>query len=399
MRPTGHIRERSPGAFEIRYALGTDPATGKRKIATATVRGSRKDAERELRRLLRAIDTGEHVSPNRLTVERWLSTWLGAVGDEVAPNTSERYGEIVRNFLIPALGNLPLAKLNPGHIQEAYNRWATGGRRDGKPGGLSPRTRGHIHRVLSAALGRAVEQQFLPRNPADVFKKRLPKVERREMATLTLEQSAALLDAIRHSRVYWPVLISLSTGMRRGEILALRWRNVDLDRCSLRVVESLEQTQAGIRFKAPKSEKTRAITIPTFAVEELRQLKRQQAESLLALGVRQSGETLLCGRQDGDPLLPQSLTCEFTRLLFRLKLKDLPRVRFHDLRHSHATQLLSAGVHPKVAQERLGHSSIAMTIDLYSHVTATMQEDAANRLDVAFRSAINAPSGQNGGVG
>jgi integrase len=324
MRRTGHIRERSSGSFEIRYEIGTNPATGRRRTATATVRGTRKDAERELRRLLRAVDTGEHVSPNRLTVERWLSTWLGAVRDEVAPNTSERYGGIVRNFLIPALGNLPLAKLNPSHIQEAYNRWATGGRRDGKPGGLSPRTRGHIHRVLSAALGRAVEQQFLPRNPVDVFKKRLPKVKRREMATLTLQQSAAPLDAIRHSRVYWPVLIALSTGMRRGEILALRWRNADLDRCSLRVVESLEQTRAGIRFKAPKSEKTRAITIPTFAVEELRRLKRQQAESLLALGVRQSGETLLCGRQDGEPLLPQSLTCEFTRLLFRLKLKDLP---------------------------------------------------------------------------
>jgi integrase len=385
MRRTGHIRERSPGAFELRYSLGTDPATGKRKIATATVRGSRKDAEKELRRLLHAVDTGEHVEPNRITVQQWLATWLDAVRAEVAPKSHERYGEIVHNFLMPAVGNLPLAKLAPTHIQTAYTGWATGGRRDGKGGGLSPRTRRHIHRILSAALSRAVEQQLIARNPCDAFKKRLPKVERREMATLAAHQAQALLAAIRHTRVYWPVLIALATGARRGEILALRWRNVDLDRGSLCIVESLEQTKAGLRFKAPKSEKVRAITLPAFAIDELRRLKRGQAEELLALGVRQSGDTLLCARADGEPMQPRSLTHEFTRAV--TKVKDIPRVRFHDLRHSHATQLLVAGVHPKVAQERLGHSTISVTLDLYSHVTATMQEDAATRIDAAFRSA------------
>src|SRR5437763_8305971 len=152
MRRTGHIRQRSPGSFELRYSLGTDPATGKRKIATATVRGSRKDAEKELRRLLRSLDTGEHVDPNRITVREWLSTWLDAVREEVAPKTHERYGEIVNHFLAPALGKLPLSKLAPVHIQNAYNGWAASGRRDGKEGGLSPRTRRHIHRILSGAI-------------------------------------------------------------------------------------------------------------------------------------------------------------------------------------------------------------------------------------------------------
>lgn len=385
MRHTGHIRQRSPGSFELRYSIGTDPATGKRKMATATVRGSRKDAEKELRRLLRSLDIGDHVDPNRVTVREWLATWLDAVRAEVAPKTHERYGEIVSNFLVPALGNLQLAKLAPVHIQEAYNALAVGGRRDGKEGGLSPRTRRHIHRILSAALGRAVEQQLLARNPADAFRKRLPKVERREMATLTAEQSQQLLAAIGHTRVYWPVLIALATGMRRGEILALRWRNIDLDRGNVRVVESLEQTKVGLRAKAPKSEKARAITLPVFAIDDLRRLKRQQAEELLALGVRQVGDTLLCARADGEPMQPRSLTHEFTRLVARVK--DIPRVRFHDLRHSHATQLLLAGVHPKVAQERLGHSTISVTLDLYSHVSATMQEDAAAKIDAAFRSA------------
>jgi integrase len=387
MRRAGHIRERSSGAFELRYELGIDPANGKRRTATVTVRGSRKDAEKELRRLLRALDTGEHVDPHRMTVHEWLTTWLNATRQEVAPRTAERYAEIVNNFLAPTLGNLQLVKLAPAHIQNAYNGWAAGGRRDGKPGGLSPRTRRHIHRILGAALGRAVEQQLIARNPCDAFRKRLPKVERREMATLSPEQSAQLLDAVRHSHIYWPVLIALATGTRRGEALALRWRNVDLDRGTVRIVESLEQTKTGLRFKSPKTDRARAVTLPSFAVEELRRCKRAQAENLLVLGMRQTGDTLVCARRDGEPLQPQSLTHEFPRFLPRLG-SDFPRVRFHDLRHSHATQLLLAGVHPKVAQERLGHSTVSTTLDLYSHVTATMQEDAAARLDAAFRGAI-----------
>ena len=390
MRRTGHIRERSPGSFELRYSLGTDPATGKRSMATSTVRGGRKDAERELRRLLRDLDTGEHVEPNRITVQAWLSTWLDTVRAEVSPKTVERYGDIVRGFLIPAIGNLMLAKLTAAHIQAAYNRWAETGRRDGKEGGLSPRTRRHIHRILKSALSRAVKQQLVARNAAALIN-RLPKVEHQEITALSTEQSQRLLVAIGRTRVYWPVLIALATGMRRGEILALRWRNADLDRGSIRVVESLEQTKAGLRFKSPKTEKARVITLPAFAIDELRRLKRQQAEELLALGVRQDGETLVCGRADGEAMQPRSLTHEFTHLMARTK--DLPRARFHDLRHSHATQLLLAGVHPKIAQERLGHSTITTTLDLYSHVTETMQEDAAAKIDAAFRSAITEVAG------
>jgi len=386
VRPQGHIRERSRGSFEIRYSLGTDPATGKCRVVTATVKGTRKAAEKELRRLLRTIDTGEHVDPTRMTVRAWLTQWHDTVRSEVSLKTHERYGEIVNNFLSPALGNLPLVKLAPVNIQHAYNGWAAGGRLDGKQGGLSAQTRRHIHRVLKSALSRAVEQQLLARNPADAFKKRLPKVARRDMKTLTTDESASLLHAIKHTRIYWPVLMALSSGMRRGELLALRWRNVDLERGGVRVVESLEQTKTSIRFKSTKTDRARAVDLPGFAVEELRRLKRQQAEELLMLGVRQTGETLVCARADGKPLQPQSLTHQFIRLIKRVK--DLPQIRFHDLRHSHATQLLLAGVHPKIVQERMGHASITTTLDIYSHVTNTMQADAAARLDAAFQPAM-----------
>jgi integrase len=299
MHRNGHIRERSPGAFELRYSLGTDPATGRRRVATATVRGSKRDAEKELRPLLRSVDTGEHVDPSRITLREWLNTWLAAAREEVSPGTHEFYSHIVNRFLSPALGNLTIAKLAPAHIQETYNALAQGDRRDGRPGGLSPQTRRHIHRVLNAALSRAVEQQLLARNPCDVFRKRLIRLERGELSVLSADQSTRLLNAIRSRRVYWPVLIALATGARRGEILALRWRNVDLDTSTIRIERSLEQTKDGLRFKTPKSGKSRAVVLPGVAIDELRRLKREQAEELLGVGVRLDGDTLLCAKADG----------------------------------------------------------------------------------------------------
>jgi len=198
-------------------------------------------------------------------------------------------------------------------------------------------------------------------------------------------------------RFYWPVLLALTTGMRRGEILALRWKNVDFKKKTVRIVESLEQSKKGIRFKAPKTEKTRAVILPDYAVEELQRWKEQQIEELAELKINHTQETLVCPRFDGDPLCPTTVTHEFTTAIS--KLPHLPKVRFHDLRHSHATQLLTQGVHPKIAQERLGHSTITTTLDLYSHVTDTMQDDAASKLDSAFRSAIKQRTNQGPKLG
>jgi integrase len=350
MRPRGTIKSRSPGSYWIRYSLGRDPVSGKRRFGTATVQGTRKQAEPELVRLLRTVDTGEHVDPTRMTVGDWLDLWTATTKAEVSPKTHERYAEIVRCYLKPGLGSIGLQRLTPSDIQKAYSSF------DRNP---SPRTRRHIHRILKSALARAVEQQALPRNPADALK-RLPKVEVKPITVLTVEQSIRLLKAIRHTTIYWPTLIALATGMRRGEILALRWKNLDLEYGTVRVVESLEQTKAGLRFKSTKTDKARAVPLPKFAIEALRRWKRQQAENLLGLGVRQSPQVLVCARENGEPKQPVSLTHEFTYLVGRVK--GLPKVRFHDLRHSHATQLLAAGVHPKIVQERLGHSTITVTM-------------------------------------
>jgi integrase len=381
MRRTGHIRERSPGAFELRYTVGTDPATGKRKTATTTVRGSRKDAERELRRLLRTLDTGEHVDPTRMTVRQWLLTWLDTVQPEVSAKTYETYSQIVKVRLLPQFGNFPIAKLAPTHIQSAYTRWANAPRRDGKPGVLSAHSRHLLHRVLNVALNRAVELQIIARNPAQFVRRGIPKDDRREMVVLTPEQSRLLLATVRGTPIYLPIMLSLATGLRRGEALGLPWSNVDLDGGKVRVTENLVQTTSqGLQFNTPKSGRARTVTLPAFAIDELRRIKREQAEMLLRFGIRQDGKTLVCTYEDGRPIRPHVLTNYVRRIAKRLGLP----LHFHLLRHTHATQLLLAGVHPKVAQERLGHSTVAMTMDIYSHVTEQLQDDAAAKIDAIF---------------
>jgi len=381
----GHVRQRGKDSWAI--VIDGRDSSGKRKRLWHSFKGTKREAQIECARLVSAKTGGTYVEPTKLTLAAWLTQWLATVRQEVSPKTHERYDELVRNYLIPALGPTLLSKLSPIQIQVAFNDWAVGGRRDGKPGGLAPRTRHHLHRLLKTALTRAVDDQVLARNP---LRAKAPKAERPPMTILTPEQATALLDGLHHTRVYWPVLLALATGMRRGEILALRWQSLDFERGIVRVTESLEETRptkgkATLRFKSTKSGKVRMVTLPAFAVEELRWHKREQAEQLLTLGVRQAGETLVCPREDGHPMVPESLTHEFTRLVARVP--GLPRVTFQGLRHTHASHLLKAKEHPKVVQERLGHSTIAITMDLYSHVMDGMETGAAAKIDEAFAAA------------
>jgi integrase len=366
----GHIRQRSPGSFEIRYRLSDG------KVATATVRGGRRDAERELRRLLRQVDTGEHIEPAKITVQQWLETWLATVNQAKARRTHQRYADISRRILLPALGKLPLTKLAPLHIQRMLATIPT-------PAGV----RG-AHTILAAALTGAVETGLLIRNPCAALKKQLPRIERQEMVTLTGEQSRLLLDAAAGGPIHAPVLLALSAGLRRGEALALLWKDVDLDRGVARIIASVEQIGREVRRKKPKGEKARSIILPAFTVDAVRRLKLAQAEDLLRIGVRQSGDTAVCARADGTTPTPVATTIAFHRLVLSLIAEqrgDFPRIHYHSLRHTHATHLLAAGVHPKIAQERLGHANIRMTLDLYSHVSETMQSDAAAKIDEILR--------------
>jgi len=277
-----------------------------------------------------------------------------------------------------------LAKLRAEQISEAYSKLLLNGRRDGKEGGLSPKTVHRMHTMLKQALAQACSWRMISYNPAALVKP--PKVPRKEMRTLDTNATAKMIEAARGTPIFIPILLGVLCGLRRGEICGLHWRSVDLDAGTLSVVASAVKVGGDVHEKEPKSGRGRAVTLPPMLVTELRRHRLQQSEWLLRIGVRLTDNHHVCTREDGAPFYPSSLTRSFTQFM---RQHGLPPVRLHDLRHSHATHLLAAGVHPKIAQERLGHSSIGITLDTYSHVLPGMQEDAVAKVDAALRAAMN----------
>jgi len=376
----GHVRERSPGKWAI--VLDVYDESGKRRRKWHSFSGTKRQAQEECARLIAEMRGGTYVEPSRTTVAAYFERWLDHMKSQVTPRTHERYSEIVQKNILPLIGNVLLAKLRPVQISDAYAKALTSGRRDGK-GGLSPSTVVYMHRIIKQALKQAVIWGMIARNPADAVNP--PKAERVGVRTFDMAQTAALIEELRGTRMLIPVMLAVLCGLRRGEIVALRWRHVDLEAGVLSIVESAEQTREGVRYKPPKSGRGRTVALSATVREELRQHRLRQAEELLRLGIRQDDATFVYAQEDGTPLQPRTLTHAWMKVIEKT---DLPRIRFHDLRHAHATHLLQSGVHPKVASERLGHSRVGITLDIYSHVLPGMQEDAASRVDEALQMAL-----------
>jgi integrase len=379
----GHIRERSPGHWAIVLEI-REPTTGRRKRKWHAFTGTKRQAQDECARLISELNGGLYIEPRKITVGQFLDRWLEHIKPLVSPRTHERYGELASKNLKPLLGAVLVTKLRPMQISEAYAKALTSGRRDGR-GGLAPSTVRYLHVILKAAMRQAVRWQILARNPLDVVDP--PKSERAAMTTYDLAQTAELIDATRGTRMTITVILAVLCGLRRGEIAALRWRNIDLGVAQLAVTESAEQTRAGVRYKKPKNGKGRTVALSARVVNELRGHRVQQAGELLKLGVPLTDDAFVVAQADGSPLQPRTITQQWRQLL--ANHKALPRIRFHDLRHAHATHMLSSGVHPKIASERLGHSKVGITMDLYSHVLPGMQEDAVARVDRALEDVIN----------
>src|SRR5262245_45686118 len=221
----GHIRERSPGRFAI--VIDTrDPQSGKRRRKWVSFSGTKREARVECARLITEMKNGAYVDATRETIAGFLDRWIEHMQGQVSPRSLERYAELCRNNIVPLLGAIPLAKLQPAQICQAYAKALTNGRRDGA-GGLSPRTVHHMHRVLREALQQAVRWQLLARNPADAV--RPPKVERKQMQTLDAEATVTLIEAARGTNLFMAIALGVLCGLRRGEITALRWRSIDLE--------------------------------------------------------------------------------------------------------------------------------------------------------------------------
>jgi len=360
---------------------GRDLETGKRQRHTATVRGSKKDAERELRAAITRLETGAYVRPTKLTVGDYLEQWLQSYAKvNTGPRTYERYEEIAHAHLIPALGCIPLVALQPQHIQSYYAKALHSGRRNGG-GGLSEQTVLHHHRVLYQALKHAVKHGVLVRNVAEAVDP--PRPERKEMAALGPEAVNIFLEASRPTPYYVLFYTDVYTGLRRSELLALRWCYVDLDMAVLSVVETLHQLHnREFVFRQPKSRKgRRQIALSPSVALLLRQHRAKQETDWRQLGLKLSPNDLVFSQPDGSPLQPDSITQAFKRLTRSIGVQGL---RLHDLRHTHATLMLRQGVHPKIVSERLGHSTVAITLDTYSHVLPGLQEAAAIRFEEAL---------------
>jgi len=383
----GHIKKRGKDTWSLVVPTGL----AKPKQKWFTVRGTKKAAEAELSRLLNEVSTGGFVAAPNMRVDAYLDRWLADYAKpNVAAKTYERYQEIVDGNIKPALGSIQLSKLKPMAIQSFYSDSLASGRKDRK-GGLSPRSVLHFHRVLHKAMAQAVKWQLLSRNPVDAVE--APRPERREMRALDPKETAELLRKLEGTNLRVPVLVLASTGLRRGELLALKWKEVDLDRATLVVSSALEETKAGgVRFKQPKTGRSRRkVALPSLTVEALRAHKLEQTAARLKLGPAYANNDLVFSEPDGSVWAPDTFSSLFATFISR---SDLKHVRLHDMRHSHASQLLLADIHPKVVSERLGHSSIAITMDTYSHLLPGMQEDAATKIDASMRAAFGTKTEQ-----
>ncbi len=364
----GTIYKRSDGRWTASVSL----AGGRRKSFYGKTRG---EVAHKLVAAQKARQDGLPLLTERQTVRIYLQGWLESVRPSLRPATHKRYSEYVRLHAIPVIGAVPLTRLSPQHLQRLYaNRMEAG---------LSPTSAGHLHAVLHRALGQAARWGQIVRNPADLATR--PRAERHEMAALSPEQARTLLEAARDERLEALYVLALSTGMRQGEILALKWPDVDLDGAALTVRATLQRVGKDFTFSEPKTAGSRRrVSLTSAAVAALRRHRAAQLEERLRCPYWQDAE-LVFASQVGTPIEATHLIRRsFHPLLIRA---GLPRIRFHDLRHTAATLLLGQGVHPKIVSEMLGHSQIAITLDLYSHVSPTMQRAAVEAMDAVFAGA------------
>lgn len=374
----GHIVKRGKDSYTVVVNLGRDEATGKYRQHWRTVKGTKKQAEELLVELLHERDTGVERPTGKMTVAAYLDRWMADyVTPSLAPKTAVSYRDIIKTQVVPALGAFELTKLRPTHIQSWYSRLLASGRLDGK-GGLSARTVQRYHQMLHAALRQAVRWQLLIRNPADAVE--VPRASRRELRAVTPAQARSVMEAADATPYGALVRTALLTGMRRGELLGLRWQDVDLERAELHVQQTAQRISGqGIVYRQPKTRLSRrSIALSVEAVAVLRRHRRRQAEARLLAGPAYHDNDLVFATGIGTPHEPGNLLRSWARIVAAAKM---PGLRIHDLRHAHATLMLGAGVHPKVVSERLGHASVNITLDTYSHVLPGLQEAAAAALD------------------
>jgi integrase len=372
----GSVTKRSDGRWMARYTVYTTKGPKRKSFYAKT----RKEASDKMAKALSDSAEGIVYEDDNMTMGEYLDRWLkGSVRGSVRKSTYDRDAYIVVNHIKPALGRIKVKKLSPAHVQSFY--------RDRLDTGLSPSTVHKMHAVLHKALAQAVKWHMVPRNVTEATDP--PKPAPKEMRPLSTEEVHKLLEAAHGDRLEALYVLAVTTGMRRGELLALRWQDVDLENATISVRSTLTRDGGRYTIGEPKTKKSRrSVQLTASAVQALKRHLEHQLRYIEILGDQYEDRGLVFTTDTGSPINPSNLRQRSLASL--LEKAGLPHIRFHDLRHTCATILLSKGVHPKFVQELLGHATIAITLDTYSHIMPGMGDATARAMEDALSSTIKA---------
>jgi integrase len=351
----GHLTRRGKNSWRFKYDV---PGNGKRVTNFVTLHGNKKQAEAEAAKIVASLATGLHVDPSTETVaafvERWLNDWAAA---NVSNQTYEGYAQMLRRHLSSRVGKMPIQKLRAADLQAIYAAMAADG--------LADRTRLHLHRVVHVVLKHATQWGIVPRNVTDMVD--APRVRAQEIEILTAGEVQRVLEFRRGKPLHAITALALASGLRRAELLALRWQDIDLDGAYLRVERALEETKrGGLAFKSPKTRHgRRTVTLPMSTVAVLREHWKAQQEHRLRFGLGKAGpDALVFTDWDGSPRSPRALTLEWGKMAKAAGIS----VSFHSLRHTCASILIADGLDVLSLSRRLGHGSAAITLGVYGHL-------------------------------
>ena len=376
----GSTRKRG-GTWTALWDLPPDPKTGERRQTSKGGFPTRKAAEAHLATVVGQVNTGTYVPPAKMTLAAYFERWLDVQRTRLKPSTHESYAAVLRGRVVPELGSTPLERVTTADVDALYAKLLREGRADGK-GGLSARSVRYTHTVMRRAFRDAVRKRLIAVDPTDAADPPSASAAKAPtMRTWSGEQVGAFLAALLDDRLFAAWRVAASTGMRRGEVLGLRWRDVDLDAAYASVTQTLIEGKGAPRLSTPKGGRGRSVALDAETVAALREHRRAQLAERMLIGPGWADNDLVFCREDGSPIWPRTFSRAFAR---HAKAAGLPTIRLHDLRHSWATLALGAGVHPKLVQERLGHATISITLDVYSHALPAMHEDAAAKVAALF---------------
>jgi len=380
MEVTGHIRKReTKGEVSYQIIVETPSALhGKRNRIYKSIKGSKKQAEALLRQMIAEVEAQNYVKPTKLTVADWMHQWMELyLEGNRSPTTLEGYRNQIEKYIIPALGNVYLQDLTPAMVQKWVNQLKASSPRTCKP--LSPKTIRNIWLNLSSAMERAVIDEQIKKNPCEYTE--LPSREKYEAEVFDQGEIQEFLQAVTGTDLEVPMYIEICLGLRRGELLGLKWKHIDFEHSKMTICENLVEVGTELITKSPKTRSgIRTLEIPPTLLEKLYQARKHYLERKLKYGADfHDGDYVVC-KENGEPYKPDSYSLKYRRFI---KARGLKQIRFHDLRHTNATLMLEQGISPKVAQQRLGHADFSTTMNIYSHVLESVDKQAADTIDKA----------------